>query len=85
MQTGAAGRVLKNFGVVLRGRGIAAVLTLSATALMANALPAAEFGLVILLHTYVLAVRGILNFRTWRNWKDCWIDGSWRCLWSPRN
>ena len=65
MQTGAAGRVLKNFGVVLRGRGIAAVLTLSATALMANTLAAAEFGLVILLHTYVLAVRGILNFRTY--------------------
>ena len=59
------GRVLKNFGVVLRGRGIAAVFTLAATALMANALPATEFGLVILLHTYVLAVRGILNFRTY--------------------
>jgi O-antigen/teichoic acid export membrane protein len=65
MQNGAAGRVLKNFGVVLRGRGIAAILTLSATALMANALTATEFGLVILLHTYVLAVRGILNFRTY--------------------
>jgi len=58
-------RVIKNFGVILRGRGIAAVLTLSATALMANALPATEFGLVILLHTYVLAVRGLLNFRTY--------------------
>jgi len=58
-------RVVKNFGVVLRGRGVAALLTLSATALMANALPASEFGLVILLHTYVLAVRGVLNFRTY--------------------
>ena len=57
--------VVRNFGVVLRGRGIAALLTLAATALMANALPAAEFGLVILLHTYLLAVRGILNFRTY--------------------
>jgi O-antigen/teichoic acid export membrane protein len=57
-------RVLRNFGVVLRGRGIAALLTLGATALMAKALPASQFGLVILLHTYVLAVRGILNFRT---------------------
>jgi O-antigen/teichoic acid export membrane protein len=60
----ASKKVLKNFGVVLRGRGIAALLTLGATALMARALPANEFGLVILLHTYVLAVRGILNFRT---------------------
>ena len=65
VETSAAGRVLKNFGVVLRGRGIAAIFTLAATALMAHALPAAEFGLVILLHTYVLAVRGILNFRTY--------------------
>lgn len=64
MHGSASKRVLKNFGVVLRGRGIAAVFTLLATALMANALPATEFGLVILLHTYVLAVRGILNFRT---------------------
>lgn len=65
MGQSVSGRVLKNFGVVLRGRGIAAVFTLAATALMANALPATEFGLVILLHTYVLAVRGILNFRTY--------------------
>lgn len=58
-------RILKNFGVILRGHGIAAIFTFSAMALMANALPAVEFGLVILLHTYVLAVRGILNFRTY--------------------
>lgn len=57
-------RVLKNFGVVLRGRGIAAVLSVGATGLMANALSATEFGLVILLHTYTLVVRGALNFRT---------------------
>jgi len=57
-------RVLKNFAVVLRGHGIAAIFTFTAMALMANALSATEFGLVILLHTYVLAVRGILNFRT---------------------
>ncbi len=65
MEKSASSRVLKNFGVVLRGRGIAAVFTLAATALMANALSATEFGLVILLHTYVLAVRGFLNFRTY--------------------
>jgi O-antigen/teichoic acid export membrane protein len=65
MATSVSGRVLKNFGVVLRGRSIAAIFTLTATGLMANALQATEFGLVILLHTYVLAVRGILNFRTY--------------------
>ncbi len=65
MAISASRRVLNNFGVVLRGRGIAALFTLAATALMAHALPATEFGLVILLHTYVLAVRGVLNFRTY--------------------
>ena len=57
-------RVLKNFAVVLRGRGIAAVFSVTSTGLMANALSATEFGLVILLHTYIMVVRGALNFRT---------------------
>ncbi len=59
-----AQRVFKNFGVVLRGRGIAAVCNMIALALMAHALSPVEFGLVVLLHTYVLAIRGFLNFRT---------------------
>ena len=57
-------RIFKNFGVVLRGRGIAAVCNMIALGLMANALSPVEFGLVVLLHTYVLAIRGLLNFRT---------------------
>jgi len=65
VEKNTSGRVLKNFGVVLRGQGIAAIFTLVATVLMANVLSATEFGLVILLHTYVLAVRGFLNFRTY--------------------
>jgi O-antigen/teichoic acid export membrane protein len=65
MTTSASMRVLRNFGIVLRGRGIAGIFNLAATALMAHVLSASEFGLVILLHTYVLAVRGILNFRTY--------------------
>jgi O-antigen/teichoic acid export membrane protein len=57
-------RALKNFGVVIRGRGIAAVFSVMATGLMANALTATEFGLVILLHTYMMVIQGVLNFRT---------------------
>lgn len=64
MSKTSAQRVFRNFGVMLRGRGIAAVLNMLALALMANALSAVEFGLVVLLHTYVLAIRGFLNFRT---------------------
>ena len=57
-------RVLRNFGVVIRGRALAGVFSVAATGLMANALPAAEFGLVVLIHTYVMVIRGALNFRT---------------------
>ena len=60
-------RLLKNFGKVLRGRGIAAVGAVTATGLMANALPVEQFGLVILLHTYTLVVKGLLNFRTFES------------------
>jgi O-antigen/teichoic acid export membrane protein len=56
-------RVLGNFGFLLRGRGIAAVLLLAATALMARALGPAEFGMVILMQTYVLLIRGLLNVK----------------------
>ena len=59
-----AQRVFKNFAVVLRGRGVAAAFNVVALALMANALSPVDFGLVVLLHTYVLAIRGFLNFRT---------------------
>jgi O-antigen/teichoic acid export membrane protein len=31
---------------------------------MANALPVEQFGLVILLHTYIMTLKGFLNFRT---------------------
>jgi O-antigen/teichoic acid export membrane protein len=56
-------RILGNLGHLLRGRGIAAVLLLIATATMARALGPAEFGLVVLIHTYVVLVRGLLNVK----------------------
>jgi O-antigen/teichoic acid export membrane protein len=49
--------------VLLRGRGIAGVMLLIATALMARALGPAEFGLVVLTHTYIVLVRGLLNVK----------------------
>jgi O-antigen/teichoic acid export membrane protein len=56
-------RILGNLGFLLRGRGIAAILLLAATALMARALGPVEFGLVMLTHTYVVLVRGLLNVK----------------------
>lgn len=62
--SGMLKRVIRNFGVVIRGRALAGIFSVAATGLMANALPAAEFGLVVLIHTYVMVIRGALNFRT---------------------
>lgn len=56
-------RILDNFVYLLRGRGLAAVMLLAATALMARALGPAEFGLVVLIHTYAVLVRGLLNVK----------------------
>jgi len=56
-------RILGNFAYLLRGRGIAAVMLLAATALMARALGPAEFGMVVLIHTYAVLVRCFLNVK----------------------
>lgn len=56
-------RILGNFGHMIRGRGFAAVMLLGVTALMARALGPAEFGMVVLTQTYVLLIRGLLNFK----------------------
>lgn len=57
-------RIAFNFGKMLRGRAIAGVFALLSTGLTAHALPVEQFGLIILLHTYIKVVKGFLNFRT---------------------
>lgn len=57
-------RVMGNFWILIRGRGAAAIMAFGATALMARALGPVEFGLVILMHTYVLLIRALLDFGT---------------------
>ena len=56
-------RILGNFAYLLRGRGLAAIMLLAATAIMARALGPAEFGMVVLIHTYAVLVRGLLNIK----------------------
>lgn len=56
-------RTGRNFLRLLRGRGLAALLMLLAMTLMARALPAEEFGLVMLLHAFVLGVYGLVNLK----------------------
>lgn len=54
-------RVFKNFGLLLGGRVGAAIFTIIALAIMARELGVETFGLVILVHTYVLIVNGIFS------------------------
>lgn len=56
-------RILGNFGLLVRGRGIAAVMSFGATALMARSLGPAEFGMVVLIETYALLARGLFSFK----------------------
>ena len=55
-------RVLGNFWILIRGRGAAAIMAFGATALMARALGPVEFGMVILMQTYVLLIRALFDF-----------------------
>ena len=55
-------RVLANFWILVRGRGAAAIMAFGATALMARSLGPAEFGLVVLMHTYAMLIRALLDF-----------------------
>jgi len=60
----ASNRVHRNFLKLLRGRGLAAVLTLGATALAARALTPSDFGLVVLVHSYLLVMQGVAKLKT---------------------
>ena len=55
-------RVLANFWILIRGRGAAAIMAFAATTLMARSLGPAEFGMVVLMHTYAMLVRALLDF-----------------------
>ncbi len=54
-------RIFKNFGLLLGGRVGAAVFTVIALAIMARELGVEVFGLVILVHTYILIINGIFS------------------------
>lgn len=54
-------RIFRNFGLLLSGRIGAAVFTVIALAIMARELGVEAFGLVILVHTYVLIVNGLVS------------------------
>ncbi len=56
-------RVFANFRLLFSGRAMAALLNVGALAALARALELAEFGTVVLVHAYVLTVRGLVNVK----------------------
>lgn len=57
-------KVLSNFGLLIRGRGVAGIMAFASTALMARTLGPSQFGVVILIQTYALLLNGLSNFRS---------------------
>jgi len=56
-------RATRNFGRLLRGRSVAAVLESLTIVVLARSLTPAYFGNVVLIQTYVLVVRELFNFK----------------------
>ncbi|NQV21683.1 MAG: lipopolysaccharide biosynthesis protein [Rhodospirillales bacterium] len=63
---GVMRRTFSNAGRLLSGKAVAGLLGLSCVALAARALGPEQFGALILIHTYVLVVSGIVKFRSWQ-------------------
>ncbi len=59
------GRIYGNLGRLLGGKAAAGVLSLVYMVIAARALGRADYGVLILVHTYVMAVAGIVEFPGW--------------------
>ena len=57
-------RLARNFGKLLSGRSVAAVLELLTVGLLARALSPANLGIIVLIQTYALIVRGLFNLNS---------------------
>ena len=59
------GRVFKNFGLLVSGRGVAGLLALGTLALMGRGLTPEEFGTVVLIQTLAMTAKGLLKIDPW--------------------
>lgn len=62
---GAVRRILGNLGFLLSGRAVAGVLSLVYMMIAARALGPSDYGVLVLVHAYVVAVGAILGFPAW--------------------
>ncbi len=61
-----AARVFRNAGVLFSSKGVAAITGLFYLALAGRHLGAAELGMLVLIHSYVLFFRDIASFKSWQ-------------------
>ncbi len=59
------GRVFKNFGLLLSGRGVAGIISLGTLALMGHGLTPDQFGTVVLVQTFAMTARGLMTIQPW--------------------
>lgn len=59
------GRVFKNFGLLLSGRGVAGIISLGTLALMGHGLTPEQFGTVVLVQTFAMTARGLVTIQPW--------------------
>ena len=65
MGRGVVGRIYANLGRLLSGKAGAGLLSLGYLAVAARALGPADYGVLILVHAYVMTVGGIIGFPGW--------------------
>jgi len=59
-------RIFANAGLLLTGRAANGVMALATLSLMARGLGAENFGVVVLVQTYVLVITGLATFQSWQ-------------------
>ncbi|MCB2108953.1 MAG: oligosaccharide flippase family protein [Rhodobacteraceae bacterium] len=63
---GLLGRIFKNAGLLLTGRAASGLFMLGTLSIMAHKLGVEQFGIVVLVQTYVLVVSGLATFQSWQ-------------------
>ena len=64
-RAGTVGRIYANLSRLLAGKAMAGVLSLAYLAVAARALGPRDYGVLVLVHGYVMAVGGIVEFPGW--------------------
>lgn len=65
-QDGLFRRLFKNAGILFSGNAVTALLGLAAVTLTARALGPEQFGILVLIQTYVLIVASLVSFQSWQ-------------------